>query len=63
MKEFSTIGLDLAKNVFHVHGVDREEKVVAPPPRHVGTLVQRYCMIDIVQCFLFERHDRSIVLV
>jgi len=27
MKEFSTIGLDLAKNVFHVHGVDREEKV------------------------------------
>ncbi len=28
MKEISTIGLDLAKNVFHVHGVDREEKVV-----------------------------------
>ncbi len=28
MKEVSTIGLDLAKNVFHVHGVDREEKVV-----------------------------------
>ncbi len=28
MKEISTIGLDLAKNVFHVHGVDGEEKVV-----------------------------------
>ena len=28
MKEVSTVGLDLAKNVFHVHGVDREEKVV-----------------------------------
>ena len=28
MKEVSTIGLDLAKNVFQVHGVDVSGKVV-----------------------------------
>ena len=28
MKELSTIGIDLAKRVFQVHGVDREHKVV-----------------------------------
>lgn len=28
MFEFSTIGIDLAKNVFQVHGVDADRKVV-----------------------------------
>ena len=28
MTEISTIGLDLAKNVFQVHGVDAQEQVV-----------------------------------
>jgi len=26
--QITTIGLDIAKNVFHVHGVDATEKVV-----------------------------------
>ena len=29
MREITTIGLDLAKNVFQVHGVDRSDTVVA----------------------------------
>jgi len=28
MKEVSTIGLDLAKNVFQVHGIDGSERTV-----------------------------------
>ena len=32
-----TIGLDIAKNVFQVHGIDAAEKVVVPlPPCLVG---------------------------
>jgi transposase len=30
--QITTIGLDIAKNVFQVHGIDAAEKVVAPPP-------------------------------
>ena len=42
MKEVSTIGLELAKKVFHVHGVDDRDEIVvrrALPRRVVSRLV------------------------
>lgn len=40
MKEISTIGLDLAKNVFQVHGVDREGRAIEKKQ------VKRHQMLD-----------------
>ena len=37
MKEVTTIGLDLAKNVFQVHGVDGLEQILLNP----GHILQR----------------------
>jgi hypothetical protein len=37
MNEVITIGVDLAKNVFQVHGVDAECGVVVPRPVRRGT--------------------------
>ena len=31
MQTITTIGLDIAKSVFQVHGVDNDGKVVTPP--------------------------------
>ena len=28
MKKITTLGIDLAKSIFHLHGVDENEKVV-----------------------------------
>ena len=40
--QITTIGLDIAKNVFQVHGIDAKEKVVARKQlRRSHTAVQR----------------------
>lgn len=55
MKEISTIGLDLAKNVFQIHGVDREESVMEKKQvkRHqmLGYFAKlKPCLIGIEAC-------------
>ena len=42
MDEISTIGLDIAKNVFQVHGVDEKGKVVARRQLRRGQVL-KYC--------------------
>jgi hypothetical protein len=40
--QITTIGLDIAKNVFQVHGIDAKEKVVAnATPAQPGVLRRR----------------------
>ncbi len=42
MKEIGTIGLDITKKVFEVHGIDDAGEVVVPmPPRYVKPYVKR----------------------
>ena len=36
----TTIGLDIAKNVFQVHGIDREEKVVVRKQLRRGQVIR-----------------------
>jgi hypothetical protein len=36
MGEIATIGLDLAKNVFQVHGIDARGKVLAGSGKNLG---------------------------
>jgi transposase len=37
--QITTIGLDIAKNVFQVHGIDAKEKVVARKQLRRGKLI------------------------
>ena len=40
MDKISTIGLDLAKHVFQVHGVDEEDKVLVRKRLRRGEIVE-----------------------
>ena len=55
MKEVSTIGLDLAKNVFQVHGVDGSGKVVIRRQLRRGQVLPFFkrlppCLVGIEAC-------------
>jgi transposase len=55
MKEVSTIGLDLAKNVFQVHGVDRSGKTVIRRQLRRGQVLPYFkrlppCLVGIEAC-------------
>jgi hypothetical protein len=38
--ELIRVGVDLAKHVFQVHGVDRKDKAILAPKAHAGELAQ-----------------------
>ena len=48
MGEVSTIGLDIAKNVFQVHGVDRDSEVVIRKRVSRSKLLEFFCGAAIV---------------
>jgi transposase len=55
MKEVSTIGLDLAKNVFQVHGVDGSGKTVIRRQLRRGQVLPLFkrlspCLVGIEAC-------------
>ena len=55
MQTIKTIGLDIAKSVFQVHGVDAEGKVIVRrqlKPRYVLTFFQKLppCLVGIEAC-------------
>ena len=53
--QITTIGLDIAKNVFQVHGVDAAEKVVVRKPLRRGQVMKFFaalppCLVGIEAC-------------
>jgi transposase len=55
MQTLTTIGLDIAKSVFQVHGIDAEDKVLIRPKlkrRYVQAFFQKLkpCLIGIEAC-------------
>jgi transposase len=51
----TTIGLDLAKNVFHVHGVDEQGKVVVARNLRRGQVIEFFkkvppCLVGMEAC-------------
>src|SRR5512135_823702 len=53
--QITTIGLDIAKNVFQVHGIDRDEKVVVRKQLRRGQVVRFFqglspCLIGLEAC-------------
>ena len=55
MEKIATIGLDIAKNVFQVHGIDANEKVVVRKQLRRGQLLAFFealapCLVGIEAC-------------
>jgi transposase len=53
--QITTIGLDIAKNVFQVHGIDAAEKVVVRKPLRRGQVMKLFeavppCRIGMEAC-------------
>ena len=53
--QITTIGLDIAKNVFHVHGIDAAEKVVVRKQLRRGQVIAFFkslapCLIGMEAC-------------
>ena len=65
MNEFITIGVDLAKNVFQVHGVDAEGGVVFRRQLRRGRMLpffkkQPTCLVGIESCTTSHHWGREI---
>ena len=65
MEAITTIGLDIAKSVFQVHGVDAAGKVVVrrqPKRRYVVAFFQkvRPCLVGIEACATSHHWSREI---
>ena len=55
MGEMSTVGLDIAKNVFQVHGVDNDGKVIVRRQLRRGQVLKYFakappCLIGMEAC-------------
>ncbi len=66
MKEVTTIGLDLAKNVFQVHGVDAEGAVVVCRQLRRSQVLPffsklRRCLVGIEACATAHHWGRELV--
>lgn len=53
--QITTIGLDIAKNVFQIHGVDAEEKVVVRKQLRRGQVIRFFeelarCLVGLEAC-------------
>jgi transposase len=53
--QITTMGLDLAKNVFQVHGIDAAEKVVVRKQRRRGQVLTFFkarppCLVGVEAC-------------
>ena len=53
--QITTIGLDIAKNVFQVHGIDAEEKVVVRKQLRRGQIIRFFeelapCLVGLEAC-------------
>ena len=53
--QVTTIGLDLAKNVFQIHGIDRDEKVVVRKQLRRGQVLRFFqdlspCLVGLEAC-------------
>ena len=53
--QISSIGLDIAKNVFHVHAIDTAEKVVARRPLRRNQMIPYFkalppCLVGMEAC-------------
>jgi transposase len=53
--QITTIGFDLAKNVFQVHGIDATEKVIIRKPLRRGQVIKFFaglspCLIGMEAC-------------
>jgi transposase len=62
--QITTIGLDIAKNVFQVHGVDGEEKVVVRKQLRRSQVVRFFqelapCLVGIEACVLLPTIGRA----
>ncbi len=62
--QITTIGLDIAKNVFQVHGVDAEEKVVVRRQLRRGQVIRFFeelapCLVGLEACALAARCCQS----
>jgi len=67
MKKVTTIGLDLAKNVFQVHGVDAEGTAVIRERLSRGRMLKFFaklppCLIGIEACGTSLRHRRRLAI-
>ncbi len=65
MKEVITIGVDLAKNVFQVHGVDAEGVVIVRRQLRRGQMLpffkkQRPCLVGMEACATSHHWAREI---
>jgi transposase len=60
MKEVSTVGLDLAKNVFQVHGVDRSGKTVVRRQLRRGQVLPFFERLP--SCLVGDRGLRHVAL-
>ena len=63
--QISTIGFDLAKNVFQVHGIDATEKVIVRKPLRRGKVIAFFealppCLVGMEACASAHRWAREL---
>ena len=54
--QITTIGLDIAKNVFQVHGIDAAEKVVVRKQLRRGQVIAFFKALVSLKCPIFPLH-------